>query len=155
LLLLAIWGGSRFTNESPASPQTTIAQEPAPTAPSAPPQISAPEREFSHPAAGQPPQPPAATSSSVLNEVLPTVPDKIRGKIQGRVYVTVRVLVDSNGNVIAVLMENAGPSKYFARLSDEAARQWKFIPADTQDQRVWLIRFQYARDGVAVRTTGQ
>jgi len=91
----------------------------------------------------------------VLHEVTPTVPENIQSKIQGRVYVTVRVLVDPNGGVIGVLMENAGPSKYFARISDAAARQWQFVPAETEGARVWLLRFEYTRDSVSVRTFEQ
>jgi outer membrane biosynthesis protein TonB len=91
----------------------------------------------------------------VLNQVLPTVPKTIRSEIQGRIYVTVRVLVDPAGNVMGVLMENPGPSKYFARLSDNAAREWQFVAADTEAARVWLLEFEYTRDGVAVRTLEQ
>jgi len=101
------------------------------------------------------PAPPLTSDPSVLNEVMPTVPEKIQSKIQGRVYVTVRVLVDPNGSVIGVLMENAGPSKYFARISEEAAREWEFVPADTEEARVWLVRFEYTQDGVSVRTFEQ
>ncbi|MFC4314061.1 hypothetical protein ACFPN2_33620 [Steroidobacter flavus] len=154
LLALAIWGGSQFTDKEQPPVQTTVVQEPTNAAPSQPPQIEAPTQTQAFPPAEQPAQPTTPTSA-VLNEVLPTVPEKIQNKIQGRVYVTVRVLVDNNGKVIAVLMENEGPSKYFARLSDQAARQWQFIPADTEDSRVWLLRFQYTRDGVAVRTIEQ
>jgi TonB family protein len=154
LLLLAIWGGSRFANESEPPSQTTAIQNPTPPAQSATQPIAKPEPTPSQPAepAKQSAQPPAA---NVLSEVLPTVPARIQNKIQGRVYVTVRVLVDPNGNVVGVLMDNPGPSKYFARLSDQAARQWQFVPADTEDSRVWLLRFQYTRDGVAVRTIEQ
>lgn len=91
----------------------------------------------------------------MLNEVLPSVPETIQSKIQGRIYVTVRALVDPAGNVMGVLMEDAGPSKYFARLSDQAAWEWQFVPADTDAARVWLLRFEYTRDGAAVRTFEQ
>lgn len=91
----------------------------------------------------------------MLNEVLPDVPVKISSKIQGRVYVTVRVLVDPSGEVIGVLMENPGPSKYFARLAEQAARNWQFAPADTEGNRVWLVRFLFTRDGVSARPMEQ
>ncbi|WP_235936697.1 energy transducer TonB [Steroidobacter agaridevorans] len=91
----------------------------------------------------------------MIKDVLPTVPENIRSKIQGRIYVTVRVLVDPAGNVMGVLMENAGPSKYFARISDQAAREWQFVPSDTDTDRVWLLEFEYTRDGAAVRTLEQ
>ena len=64
-----------------------------------------------------------------------------------------RVLVDPAGNVIGTLMENPGPSKYFARLADKAAAEWKFVPTDKQASRVWLVRFAFSRDGITTRTT--
>ena len=91
----------------------------------------------------------------MLHEVLPAVKEKILAGIQGRVHVTIRVLVDPSGNVIGALMEDPGPSKYFARLSEEAARQWQFMSAETEASRVWLLRFQFTRDGVTVRTMEQ
>ena len=91
----------------------------------------------------------------MLHEVKPDVPGKISAKIQGRIYVTVRVLVDPSGNVSGALMENPGPSKYFARLADEAARQWRFVPAGNERPRVWLLSYVFTRDGVAVRAIEQ
>jgi outer membrane biosynthesis protein TonB len=65
----------------------------------------------------------------------------------------VRVLVDPAGSVIGALPENPGPSKYFARLADQAAREWKFVPADQQATRVWLVRFRFTRDGITTQVT--
>ncbi len=127
------------------------------TPPPAPEKVAEPEPTLSVAVSPPPeqPAPAAATSSSILKDVLPTVPQKIRSEIQGRIYVSVRVLVDPTGNVIGVLMENAGPSKYFARLSERAAREWQFVPADTDAARVWVLEFEYTRDGAAVRTLEQ
>ena len=44
-------------------------------------------------------------------------------------------------------LENPGPSKYFARLATDAARKWRFAPADNQDSREWLLRFEFTHDG--------
>ena len=33
------------------------------------------------------------------------------------------------------------------RLAKEAARKWQFPPADTQDSREWLVRFEFTRRG--------
>jgi hypothetical protein len=63
--------------------------------------------------------------------------------------------VDPSGSVAAVLPENPGPSKYFARLADNAAREWRFAETDKQSARVWLLRFQFTRDGVSARATAQ
>jgi TonB family protein len=91
----------------------------------------------------------------VVHEVTPTVPKKIQNTIQGRIYVTIRVLVDPAGDVTAALMEKPGPSKYFARLADNAAREWKFAPVTEEGDRVWLLSFRFTRDDVTVRATEQ
>jgi outer membrane biosynthesis protein TonB len=156
LLAVAVWIGLRSTNDEPTPLQPAAVPAPPVVAPAATENITESKPAISatvslpQPAAGEP-----ATSSSVLNEVLPTVPEKIQSTIQGRIYVTVRVLVDPAGNVMGVLMEDAGPSKYFARTSDQAAREWQFVPADTEAARVWLLRFEYTRNGVSVRTREQ
>jgi serine/threonine protein kinase len=152
LLIIAVWIGWRSAANSPAALQPPAVSASTPITRSAPANVATTEPTPTAPIS--PPQP-EATSSSILNEVMPTVPDKIQNKIQGRVYVTVRVLVDPAGNVMGVLMENAGPSKYFARLSDQAARDWQFVAADTDAARVWLLRFEYTRKGVSVRTFEQ
>jgi TonB family protein len=146
LLPLAAWVGLRGSGNAEAELQPTIVLPPAPVA--AP--VIAKVVETPQPAL-----PPPTTSLTVLNEVMPDVPPAIQAKIRGRVYVTVRLLVDPAGDVIGVLMDNPGPSKYFARLADNAAREWQFAPADDQGPRVWLVRFQFTRDGVATRVTAQ
>jgi TonB family protein len=75
------------------------------------------------------------------------VPRSARATIHGHVKVAVLVIVDASGNVIDALMENPGPSPYFARLAKEASRKWKFPPADNQDSRQWLLRFEFGRGG--------
>jgi outer membrane biosynthesis protein TonB len=60
------------------------------------------------------------------------------------------VLVDPAGNVVGEFMEKAGPSAYFARLASEAADKWKFAPTDDRGARVWLLRFEFTRDGATV-----
>jgi TonB family protein len=65
--------------------------------------------------------------------------------------ITVRVTVDRSGKVADEALEDPGSSKYFARIATDAARKWKFAPADNQDSREWLLRFEFTRDG----TTGR
>jgi TonB family protein len=83
----------------------------------------------------------------VLHEEIPDVPRGARVTVRGRIKVAVRVTVDSSGNVIDETLERRGPSKYFARLATTAARKWKFAPADNQDSRKWLLRFEFSRGG--------
>jgi outer membrane biosynthesis protein TonB len=145
-----------FSGASQDRLQPPAVVAPAPAAPSAvvqPPQSnSGPASSIARPAVN-PSLPPAIASPSVLLEVSPEVPQAIREKIRGRVLVTVRVLVDPAGDVIGALMENPGPSKYFARLSGNAAREWKFAPASNRAPRVWLLTFAFTRDGVTARAT--
>jgi hypothetical protein len=65
----------------------------------------------------------------------------------------VRVLVDPYGKVVGEFMENAGPSRYFARLASEAAGKWQFIETDNRSPRVWLLRFEFTRGAIAVQAT--
>ena len=101
-------------------------------------------------------KPPANGSASVFHEEIPEVPRHARATIRGLIKVAVRVTVDSSGNVVDETLENPGPSKYFARLATQAARKWKFAPADDQDSRRWLLRFEFSRGGAtghAARTS--
>jgi serine/threonine protein kinase len=89
--------------------------------------------------------------NSVLHQEIPDVSRVILGKIRGHVNVAVRVLVDPSGNVVGEFFENPGPSRYFARLAGDAAGAWTFAPTDQRGSRVWLLRFEFTRDGATVR----
>jgi serine/threonine protein kinase len=97
--------------------------------------------------------PPATTSSAVLHEVTPEVSQNILNKIRGHINVKVRVLVAPSGDVVGEFLENAGPSRYFAHVAEDAAVEWKFAAADTQGPRVWLLRFEFTRGGATVDAT--
>jgi serine/threonine protein kinase len=168
LISLAVWAGLHFSGTSPAPSQPPAVPAPAPVAPatiaksaqSAQSAKSAKSNSGGLPSpVARPPSrpalPAAATSPSVLHEVIPDVPRAIREKIKGHVRVTVRVLVDPAGNVVGKLVESPGPSKYFARLADHAAGEWQFVPADRQSARVWLLRFDFSRGGVSARAIAQ
>jgi len=83
----------------------------------------------------------------VLHQEIPDISPSARASIRGRIKVAVRVTVDRSGNVIGEALENHGSSKYFARLATEAAKKWRFSPADDPGTRVWLLRFEFTRDG--------
>ena len=99
----------------------------------------------------QPAQALAAIPASVLHQEIPNVALGARESIHGHIKVTIRVTVDRSGKVVDETLADPGSSKYFARLATEAARKWKFAPADNQDAREWLLRFEFTRDG----TTGR
>jgi TonB family protein len=178
ITLVAVWAGLRLFRSQPSAqqpvastvqpPSQQSAKAPAaalqtPETPlSAPPQVSAPlasaKPKASKPAPPRPvsrqsdqPAPALAdVSPFVVHEEIPSVPRSARETIHGHVKVAVRVIVDRSGNVIDALLENPGPSRYFARLAKEAAGKWRFVPADTEDSRDWLLRFEFTRGG----TTG-
>jgi len=85
-----------------------------------------------------------ASNDEVLTRVMPDVLPSARRTIQGKIKVRVQVDVDANGNVTEARLKDAGPSKYFARVSVEAARRWKFTPA-RDEKRQWTLMFAYTR----------
>ena len=142
-------------------PPDTAAVQSATTAPNTT-QSSSIARSAVAPSAAPPSPPPptqlpaAATTDSnpVVYEEIPEVIPSIRARINGHVRVVVRVLVDPSGNVVGEFMESAGPSAYFARLAADAAGKWQFNPTDAHGSRVWLLRFEFTRDGATAEATG-
>jgi TonB family protein len=148
----AVWVGLRLSHSHHASPppaadagQISSAQAalPVPAPAASPP----PPRSTATPA--QNPKASSAAPPSVLHQEIPKVSRGARESIHGRLKVTVRVGVDRAGNVVSATLDNPGPSKYFARSASDAARKWKFAPADNQDPRVWLLRFEFTRGGTS------
>jgi len=167
VMLLAVWTGLRLSRSTPAGSRQAAASAPAvshnpQTAPASPPAVAAPSQ-----AAPWPPPPavvapsqaapsrPLATGASpaVLHEQIPDVPRSARATIHGRIKVAVRVSVDASGTVVGATLDNPGPSRYFARLASEAARKWRFTPADNANTHQWLLRFEFARDGTTAHAT--
>ena len=89
----------------------------------------------------------------VVRRVVPDVPQKARGTLQGTLRVRVRVRVDASGNVTAAKLDSHGPSKYFAGLAMEAAKRWKFDPPRSNSRVVsseWTLRFEFRRTATRV-----
>lgn len=84
--------------------------------------------------------------SGVIHQVLPHVPPQARDTIQGTVRVGIRVSVDPSGSVTDATIDSPGPSRYFANLALQAARQWKFAPARGAAS-VRTLRFEFSRNG--------
>ncbi len=109
----------------------------------------------------QPPMKPAApkaiessTRGQVVREVLPDIPRQARNTIHGSVKVSVRAAVDASGRVVNARLESAGPSKYLAKLTLEAARRWEFRPPTSQGNKLaseWMLHFNLTRGGTTVR----
>lgn len=131
IVWLAVWAGLHGRHPAQSPPAT----------PSPPPAAAAPSNQEAPAAATDP--------SAVLHEVIPDVSAGARATIRGRIQVAVRVTVDGAGNVTDAALTNPGSSKYFARLAADAARKWKFAPANDQDPRKRLLIFEFSRSGVA------
>lgn len=87
---------------------------------------------------------------SVARRVMPSVLLDAQRTISGTLKVTLRVNVDANGQVSNVAFESPGPSKYFARVAEEAAHSWKFNPARVNGQAVssaWKLKFEFRSSG--------
>ncbi|HEX8871626.1 MAG TPA: hypothetical protein VF758_02600, partial [Candidatus Acidoferrum sp.] len=92
----------------------------------------------------------------VLEQVLPDVPEKARTTIQGTVHVGVKAKVSPSGTVSATELTEPGPSKYFARLAEEAALRWEFISPEVEGRSLpseWLIRFEFSQAGTHALAT--
>ncbi len=139
---------ARASRESPLQPSRESPLRAAGGAPSAPTEVRAP---VSAESATTPDGSGVAPSPSALHEVIPEVPRSARRTIHGHIKVWVRVIVGEDGSVLSAVLDRAGPSRYFRRLAVEAARRWRFPPAETASQRMMEIRFDFSRD----RTTGR
>jgi TonB family protein len=88
----------------------------------------------------------------VAHQVVPEVPQRALATIRGTVRVTVKVHVNSAGDVAKADVVSGGPSRYFANLAMDAAREWKFTPGN--EQRALFIRFDFERSGVTAHPHG-
>ena len=136
---------AQSSNETPpASAQTPSASE---VRPPASPAVAGRASKVPPASAVSTPASSGSSGSDVLHEEIPVVPLHARETIHGHVKVTVRVTVDKSGLVVSDVLENPGPSKYFARIAGEAASKWKFVPDHAQAARQWLVRFEFSREG--------
>jgi TonB family protein len=135
LVLVALWAGSRVLRTHSDAARSIADQ-------------TASQQAASPPATQSSAVAPAA-ASPVLHEEIPAVSGRARESIRGQIKVTVRVTVDRAGNVVAESLEVRGSSRYFARLAADAAKKWKFAPADNVSAREWLVQFEFSRSGVS------
>lgn len=111
------------------------------------------------PAQAQPPTPEAVSSmhsvvkGAVATQSMPDVPSGIRNTIEGHVKVGIRVQVNPEGNVSNATIESQGPSRYFAGRALQAARAWKFRPAQVNGRAVaseWILHFHFGQSGTTI-----
>ncbi len=94
-----------------------------------------------------------SVKGAVFERVQPEVSRNASKTIQGRVKVRIRLTVGPNGNVSNAAFDSSGPSKYFANLALQTARQWKFKPPVVDGQAVpsvWILQFQFGRNGTEI-----
>jgi len=170
LVAVAILAGSRFRDRRPntegvpaaavestqtpaAAPPLTLApvakeKEQAPTIPD---RVATSTRAEKANASGT-----AGTPGAVTQQLLPDVARSARNTVHGRIKVTVRASVDSSGRVVATKFVTRGPSKYFARLSQQAAERWTFQPPQVAGHDVssqWNLRFEFTRTATNAQST--
>jgi hypothetical protein len=124
----------------PAKPTPFVpARDETPAPPVAPPASTVPLPNVAERAAESSP-------GDVVHQVMPDVLDAARRTIRGKVKIQVRAAVDAAGHVTDANVESEN-SRYFARLSLQAARQWEFAsgPGD------YILRFEFTTAGSTVR----
>ena len=105
------------------------------------------------PSDSQPTSQKGTVPGAVAERVLPNVSPGARRTIQGKIRVTVRVSVNSAGDVSAATLTSPGPSKYFANQALQASRRWRFKPAEVNSQPVssqWTLKFAFGRNATEV-----
>jgi TonB family protein len=99
-----------------------------------------------------------AAKGSVVQQVLPDVPERASRTITGTVKVGIDVDVNASGAVTGASIASQGPSQYFANLALKAAKGWKFAPAQVSGQgvpSVWRLEFRFRQSGPEVTPTEQ
>ena len=132
-------------SENKAGPENTSAPQPSAPAAVEPSAKNSPEPG---------PRPEDSENSEAVHQVMPDVLPAAQRSITGKVRVKLSLDVDSSGNVTDTSFVSRGPSKYFAKVSEEAARRWKFPPASA-DSRSWQVEFEYRRSGTTVHSKPQ
>ncbi len=108
------------------------------------------------PAAAAPIQPTASekapvaapSGQDVIHRVIPDASQGALDTIRGTVRVSIRAHVNPSGDVSEVTIDSPGPSRYFARLAQQAAQQWKFSPSGATSD--WILRFEFTTTGAKV-----
>ena len=160
LAAVRLWNSPRAAAPPQPSPAGQAVPASVETPPkSAPPAESAPSAVETAPAPTPPPEPappPSIAAGSaplsrleVADRALPEVPPQILATIRGAVKVSVRVTVDPSGAVVDASLASHPGSKYFDRVSLDAARRWKFQPASAPGDAASTgqVRFEYRPNG--------
>jgi TonB family protein len=140
-----------FLRSHHTEPSAPTAQNPAPAP--APPPLPAQAPIAEKPTAGDATVKGAVAEGEVVERVQPEVLPAATESIHGHVDLGIRVAVDPNGNVSEARLERAGPSRYFAKVALEAARKWRFKPAQIGGRpvaSVWILKFEFTQAGTEI-----
>jgi eukaryotic-like serine/threonine-protein kinase len=132
---------------APAAAPTPAPTRPQPVTPATAPDTASDAKNLAPTA----PKTFSGSKGEALDQVRPEAPAHALNTIHGTVRVRVEVHADPAGNVSNAVLDNAGPSRYFADLSLKAAKQWVFTPPEVDGHSVpsdWLIEFHYTSAGV-------
>ena len=145
---------SSLTNASDQPTAEAASAKPAPSKPKA----SRPTRGHEQLASADNGTPPSSlepqttgrglSQADVVEQVLPEVAQEAKDTIHGRFWVSVRVQVDSSGNVIGAEFASRGPSQFFANAALDAARNWKFAPRTNGQRRQGIVQFQFEHGSI-------
>ena len=116
-----------------------------------------PRPELAHPD----PKPATATKpvgdsapGSVIEQMVPSVSQRSRDTITGKVRVTVRLSVDADGKITDATLAAPGPSHYFANLALESSKRFKFSPPRVNGGSVpseWYLRYAFGKETTEVQ----
>jgi TonB family protein len=137
---------SHKTQPSPPIAVEQPAPAAVPTPPPSPPSPPPPVSQTQNATGG-------TVKGAVAQQVQPDVPQKASQTIHGKVLMNIRVTVNPGGEVSDAALDSPGPSKYFAGLALQAARRWRFKPAQIDGKAVsseWLLRFDFGPAGTVI-----
>jgi TonB family protein len=129
------------TEQTTPKSQSTAASEPkTQTAPAMGETTPPPRQSESKPSKA------GITEGAIAKRVLPKASLSASRNIRGSVKVAVRVSVNRRGTVSNAAYLSPGAGNYFARISMQAARSWKFKPPTSgghPESSTWTLHFSY------------
>jgi len=146
-------GTGTASQSQPTQPATAKPSQAAPETPSPADSAEAktqpePDKEEPAPKEATPAPRVMNAKGAVLKRVLPSVAPGAVQSMRRPVQVDVRVSVNSNGAVSSAQSVTQSRGNYWARVSQQAAEEWKFKAPISQghaQDSYWMLLFQYSR----------
>lgn len=138
------------------APESQIAPSPTPSSLTEKQPSPEPPRNEEKPKEEAPAARPANARGAVVKRVLPSVAPGARQSMRRPLDVEVRVSVNARGTVSNTTYLTQGPGNYYARISHQAAEEWRFQSPVTNGEpqaSEWLLRFHFDRSHVEVTAT--